>query len=106
MLITDTQKEIPKIFYSDLSGAPLNHCKFCNTELKDDTEYLVEKAFKNASKKQRHTLFEYAVCFDCIGSMQSKMSESSRANITRFFEDRVDTECRFFEYVSRTRDDC
>ena len=97
MLITDTQKEIPKIFYSDLSGAPLHHCKFCNSELKDDTEYLIEKAFKNTPNHQRITLFEYAICFNCLPKMQAKMSSSSKANIAQFFEEKVDLECRFFD---------
>ena len=93
MFILDPKDEVPKIFHSDLTGAPICACALCNTELTEDVDYMVEKAFKKAGTAVVHTSFE------CIPVMQARMSEESKKNITEFFESKINLEKRFKEKI-------
>jgi len=97
MFILDPTNEVPKIFHSDLTGAPICQCALCNTDLGEEVDYIVEKAFKKVGTGVTHTLFEYALCFECIPVMQARMSDESKKNITEYFESKVDLPKRFQE---------
>ncbi len=87
---------IPKVFYSEESEAPIEHCTFCNKYLLEDgVQYLVEKAFKNYKDKDvRDVIFEYAICLECHGKLRETMSKKSLGAIERYFSGRIDLEAR------------
>ncbi|MBR9831257.1 hypothetical protein [Acidiluteibacter ferrifornacis] len=103
MFILDPKGEVPHIFHSDLTGAAIQACALCNTDLSDDIDYIIEKAFKKAGTGMVHTIFEYALCFECIPIMQARMSEESKKNITEFFESKVNLEKRFQEMIEENQ---
>ena len=57
----------------------------------EGTNYLVEKAFR-----KEETLFEYAMCFDCLQKMREQLSVQSRKLIENYFDEHVD-------FVERTQ---
>lgn len=95
--------EIPPIFRSDDTGEPFSNCIKCDRYLLDEgTLYLIEKAFKSyVGFDSRTTIFEYAMCMDCVQDMQKELSVSSRNNIDAFFAKQTD----FDERRERLRDD-
>jgi hypothetical protein len=81
-------KEIPKIFWSDLSQLPFQTCLMCNCNFEESQQpYLIEKAVKGMLGDQAlSTVFEYAVCLSCAEQMNLSLSESSRLKIAQYFE--------------------
>lgn len=88
--------EIPPIFRSDDTGEPFSNCIKCDRYLLDEgTLYLIEKAFKSyVGFDSRTTIFEYAMCMDCVQDMQKELSVSSRNNIDAFFAKQTDFDKR------------
>lgn len=81
---------IPDIFWSFETGKPIDHCKLCGRDLLEPgTNYLIEKAFKNAE-----TIFEHALCLPCYTECHASMSEDSRTRIRDYFTERVDMDAR------------
>ena len=67
-----TFREIPSIFYSSETGAPIEQCLLCERELKDCT-YLIEKAYSNYPELNTSDLiWEYAICQECTESLKSE----------------------------------
>jgi hypothetical protein len=87
---------IPKIFFSDLTGAPINHCIACEKELLiDATPYLIEKALKTYDGYQSFsTVFEYAICLPCAQQMKGNISAKSMANMMKYFQENVNVDAR------------
>ncbi len=87
---------IPKIFQSDSKGGFFDHCISCDRNLLDrNTDYLVEKALKSYNGLKAYaTLFEYAMCWDCVEKMQASLSEESRARMAAYFKQHMDMETR------------
>jgi len=83
---------IPEVFWSDLTKQPFNKCIQCETELLESgSTYVIEKAVKGFHQGVIHsTLFEYAMCIDCVTSLRGELSESSRKNIEEFYKRNVD----------------
>ncbi len=83
---------LPKLFYSDLTGAPLEKCISCECKLLEgDVPYMVEKALKPYQGYRSYsTLFEYAMCMDCVHQMRSVISRESAEKITAYFSQNVD----------------
>lgn len=79
--------EIPKIFRSDLTGAPIDKCIYCECSLIEPArDYLIEKAFKTYKGYGSYsTIFEYAICMPCAVEMQKKISTESRQRINAYF---------------------
>lgn len=88
--------EIPKLFYSDLTGAPIERCISCECNLLEPgTPYMIEKALKPYNGYQAYsTIFEYAICFTCMGAMKNIISAKSRENITAYFSQNMDPSFR------------
>ena len=66
MFILDTNDEVPKPFHADLTGVPMTNCVLCNCEFEEFTDYLIEKSFRRVNSGVVHTIFEYAICLDCV----------------------------------------
>jgi len=81
--------DIPKIFYSDATGGYLERCIGCDLELlHHETDYLIEKAFKSYQGLESYsTIFEYAMCLNCVNSMHMTLSPESRTNISAYFQE-------------------
>lgn len=61
---------LPEIFWSFETGQPMEHCSLCGCDLMvPDTNYLIEKAFKN-----RETVFEHALCLKCYTDAHESLS--------------------------------
>jgi hypothetical protein len=101
MFVLDTNDEVPKPFKADLTGAPMTNCALCNGEFEEFTDYLIEKSFKRINQSMVHTVFEYAICFECLPVMQGRMSKSSQEKITEYFQSRVNIENRFTEQFDK-----
>lgn len=84
--------DIPKAFYSDETGAPFQECLGCNLNLLDSgTDYLIEKAYRRYPKYgTQDTVFEYAMCFDCVLKIQEAMSAESTQRVRAYFDQHVD----------------
>tara|TARA_B100000965_G_C19543364_1_gene736602 strand:+ start:75 stop:668 length:594 start_codon:yes stop_codon:yes gene_type:complete len=89
---TENWKEIPRIFWSDLTSAPFQECFLCHENLIDNNLfYLIEKAVKGFNGKTiGSTIFEYAVCLSCADDMHLQLSENSRIDIANYFKKHVD----------------
>ncbi len=83
---------IPKLFYDSLNNAPFTNCLVCNRHLtKNPTTYLIEKAFrKNPFNKKKESVFEYAICWDCIVKLTNSYSTKSKSNINDYFSENID----------------
>ncbi|MEO9966281.1 MAG: hypothetical protein ABJF11_10865 [Reichenbachiella sp.] len=88
--------EIPKLFYNDLTGAPMQKCISCERDLLDGIEpYMIEKALKPYDGLRSYsTVFEYAMCMQCMEGYQSKISKESMAKINDHFAANIDIENR------------
>ena len=85
--------DIPKVFYSDLTGTPMSKCISCECNLLvSGTKYVIEKALKPYEGYYSYsTIFEYAICMSCAGKMKNLISAHSMKNITQYFKKNFDT---------------
>lgn len=83
---------IPKIFYSDLTGAPLDRCISCDRELiLSGRPYVIEKAIKPYQGYGSYsTIFEYAMCLTCADDMRQMISKESMQSINEYFMKNLD----------------
>ena len=86
--------DIPKVFYSDLTGTLMNKCISCECDLlKSGIPYIIEKALKPYKGYTSYsTIFEYAICMPCANNMKSLISAHSMENITQYFTQNFDPE--------------
>ena len=84
--------DIPKVFYSDLTGALMNKCISCECDLlKAGIPYIIEKALKPYKGYTSYsTIFEYAMCMPCADKFKSLISAHSMKNITQYFMQNFD----------------
>lgn len=90
--IPNNHRPIPKLFYDDLTGAPMKRCISCEQELlENQIPYFIEKAIKpQLGYKAYATIFEYAMCLTCMSAHKNKISKSSLANINKYFQEQID----------------
>lgn len=100
-------RPIPKLFFSDLTGAPMDHCISCERPLLDGSiPYFIEKALKpNQGYKLYSTIFEYAMCLPCMDSHKGKISKKSMLAINQYFMNQVDLERRQYLVEEELYDD-
>jgi len=83
--------QIPEEFYSFETKGPFTQCLECEKPLMDGQPYLIEKAFKNhVDYGVKETVFDYALCLNCVDNLRDQMSPESMAAITHFFTERID----------------
>ncbi len=99
--------KINNIFLSDKTGKFPEKCVFCDDNILEyEQGYVIEKAFKyNEKTKTFKTIFEYALCAECIQRLSSEMSKESsekvqnylssfRANLNQITDNENDVEGR------------
>lgn len=89
-MITDTH--IPQIFHCHDSESLFSNCMCCDEPVLDSgNEYVIEKAYTSyADYNVSDTVFEYAMCLECMMMLQSQMSQSSLQRVEAYFEQHVD----------------
>lgn len=81
------ENNIPKEFKLEDEDYELHrHCKVCEKELIDSgAEYCIEKVVRRVSEtNQAQTLFNFAICMDCIGQLRQRISAESMQAIELF----------------------
>lgn len=103
----DNRRPIPKLFYNDLTGAPMHQCISCETDLmKSAMPYFIEKAIKPIhGYKAYNTIFEYAMCTICMNGHRGKISTQSMAAINKYFIENIDLDRRKYLLDSELYDD-
>lgn len=83
--------EIPEIFRSSLDKKPFERCISCDTYLLEDgTPYLIEKAVRNYKDHGvTDTIFEYAMCMNCMESMRQAVSKESLQRMEEYMLSQV-----------------
>ena len=95
--------DLPSEFFSDASGIPFQHCLGCDLYLLDDeTRYFIEKARRRyPGFAFEDTVFEYAMCIDCLAKLHNVMSEDSLQRVQAYFAQRVDLETRSYALLQQ-----
>jgi len=78
---------IPKLFKNDLTGDTFKKCVSCECNLEEEGQgYIIEKAIKPyLGFKSYSTVFEYAMCFNCMETMRNELSEESKSKVEAYF---------------------
>lgn len=105
--IPKNHRPIPKLFFDDLTGAMMTHCISCEQDLLNhEVPYFIEKAIKPQLGYEVYaTIFEYAMCVNCMQQHKSKISASSMANINKYFQEQIDLSRRQYLVVNELFDD-
>ena len=84
--------DIPQLFHSHDSESLFTNCLCCDEPfLESGNEYVIEKAFTSyANYNISDTVFEYAMCLDCLILLQNQMSKTSLKRVETYFEQNVD----------------
>ncbi len=83
--------DIPTYFYDTNDKVPMRHCINCDKELiESGSDYIIEKAFRHyQSFNITNTIFEYAMCMECVYEMNQRLSSESAARIAQYFEQHI-----------------
>lgn len=84
--------EIPEIFRSSIDKKPFENCISCDRYLLDEgTTYFIEKSVRNYKDHGvTDTIFEYAMCIDCMENMRQAVSKESVQRMSEYFLSQVD----------------
>lgn len=87
---------IPPILYCPNTHGLLRQCLLCEEDLLESKQpYLIEKAFvQPLSNTQSETLFAYAICMNCAGTMRQQLSRKSLAKLDAFMQAGVEKDHR------------
>ena len=81
-----TLLEIPELFFSSETLAPIRNCLVCDKYLLENEEYIIEKAFTNyPGVTTQDLVWEFAMCTDCMKMLMSEYSEESERKMTEYF---------------------
>lgn len=81
------ESNIPKEFKIEDEEFALHlNCKVCDKELiSSNAEYCIEKVVRKVPETQQaQTLFNFAICMDCIGNLRKRISAESMQAIEQF----------------------
>lgn len=93
--------KIPKVFKNSETGKPFTHCMVCEKFLLNDgTPYMIEKAVKQHQELNvKEVIFEYAMCMECVITMNNALSEESRERIQNYFAEHANMDGRSEELL-------
>lgn len=80
--------EISRHFYSAATGSLFTTCLNCDHNLLESHKpYIIEKAIKKYPKfNTDDTIFEYAICLECMMKMREHYSTESMQKLNHYFE--------------------
>jgi len=94
---------VPSLFHNYDTGAPFTKCTFCDANLEEKNKYAVEKLLsQNITLKTREIVYEYAICWDCTGSIGNDISEDSKLAIQQLYTEHSEVLLRKLDYMHRT----
>ncbi len=70
---------VPKLFWSEYSGAPFFNCIDCEVPLIESNVYVIQKRYVAGE-----AVFEMAMCERCRDKLTQQYSEETRGNITAY----------------------
>lgn len=84
-------KAIPKVFWDSETGQLHRHCKVCERELlESQSPYAIQKLVKRYPPPTgEQVLFDFAICGQCMGQSQAKMSADSRRRVTAYLQQQM-----------------
>lgn len=79
--------DIDATFHCDSTGQPFKRCVECDGDLMESGKsYFVEKAIRKYPNSDKTlTIFEFAICANCIGIRQQELSVESAAAMQKYF---------------------
>jgi hypothetical protein len=90
----DQYIRVPRVFQSFLRNDLFDRCLVCDHFLlADGKQYVIEKGIRNTE-----VIFEYAMCFDCYGSLGEELSSESSSRIEQYYH------LRGVDFVGRRRE--
>lgn len=97
--MNNNHTSIPQLFHSHDSKSLFTHCLCCDVSIIETrNEYVIEKAYTCYSDYNvTDTVFEYAMCLDCLLQLQQQMSKTSMQRVEAYFEQSVDLKARMNE---------
>ncbi len=81
--------KIPKKFHNSLEERPFVQCSICDRPFDEQSEYMIEKAYKRADNGGEQLIFEYAICRSCAEDLRRSLSQESLQAIQNYFKERV-----------------
>ena len=90
---------IAKDFYPFDSDKPFATCTMCQNELAQSSDYIIEKARKDAD-----VIFELAMCLPCAEKMRNQLSKDSKSRIENYMDARVDFKARAQHFLDNPSD--
>jgi hypothetical protein len=101
-------------FHCDSTGQPFQFCIECESELiESNKHYFIEKAVRKYPDSDKTlTIFEFAICQECIYTRQQELSEDSEEALANFYAGKTITKPPFlhkgFEslYISSSLETC
>lgn len=93
--------KIPKMFFATDTEKPFTNCISCEKNLlQPESAYVIEKVIRQYIEyKTTDTIFEYAMCIDCYQEVSESLSDSSKKNIEKYFNEHVDLEQRRQKFI-------
>ena len=85
-------REIPQALHNEEGDGELHsHCRVCDCYLlEDETEYYLEKVVRRVPELQtQQTLFEFAVCANCLQELRKALSKESKRAMEQFFQQKM-----------------
>lgn len=85
-----TLVELPELFHSSETKAPIKTCLVCEKYLLEKEEYIIEKAFTNyAGLNTQDLVWEFAICTDCMKTQMNEYSEESARKMGEYFQENM-----------------
>jgi len=86
---------IPKLFFNTVKDLPFSNCSKCNIFLLDgEMEYMIEKVLI-----PNDVLYEFAICGNCIKSLQQEISKESLKSLQQFNESELNNRIQKIDHL-------
>lgn len=84
-------RDIPDVFCSSESGKPISNCLVCDRYLLENVNYVIEKSITSyPGVDAEDSVYEIAVCSECLQSLMSEYSEESERTLNAYFLEKMD----------------
>lgn len=100
--------DIPPVFRREEGAQHHSHCKVCNRELlEQNLPYCIEKVFRFTDYPPgKQSIFDFAICIDCMDEMRKSLSEESRSSLMAFYQEKLRDGLQEQEHYDYREDKC